>query len=161
MSSGFRRIPYWSFRRFNTAIISFEFSTHRVQPLRPPLSAGELLLHAAHFVLHGLLPVHTRSKSQTARDPRNSHFMQGLVTPFDRRKHRVPFTFEVGPVGMKLGLQPSFREDPLAHADLFRNGHPDPNRNYANIRYDFHRSSSFNVPSAAFKVVIASAAGGD
>ena len=64
--------------------------------------------------------------------------MNGFVTGLDRRHDFIPFSFDIGTVGVEVKAQSSILQDPLTGGDVFGDGNPDTQGDYAEIQYYFH-----------------------
>jgi len=104
------------------------------------LNRSEFLFDAPNFVLHRLIAIDPSPESHAGGNSWHTRGMQGFMALLHGCEDPVPVAFDVGAVGVKVGLEPCCREDTLTDCDLLRNRDSDAYGNDAQICNDFHSS---------------------
>jgi hypothetical protein len=97
----------------------------------------QFLFNARDFVFQGLGTVSASSDMNNRTDPRCAHGVHCFVATFNRREDLIPFSLDVGTVGVQTDGQSGFTENPLTSGHILGQRDTNTQRYYTEIGDDF------------------------
>lgn len=98
----------------------------------------QLHVDAGDLVIECLSAVRTRADLHAAVDARCALGVHRDMAAFDGRHDDIPFTLNIGAVGMQHRLEACGFENALAGRDIRRDRYPDPDGDEAEFNIDVH-----------------------